>query len=276
MSSADRLTWTIARQVAGIPGGTVFAASFCAIAGIRLAQELLRCRLSLCGRGGAYDVAGILSLHARHWLYNRRPHAHVSLARVFETLSEPHALLTTPAQVDGFGNANLSALGTHTRPQVAFGGTRGLPDARTVHFVLPSHNARQLVERVDFVSTAAARREQPPLLITELCVMRWDVAAGSWSLEQIAPEISVEALQARTGFRFVVCDALTELEAPSAQVCARLADIDPFGLREVDLAGGRKSQLDAISRVYEREAALVGEHLIPARQRANSDDHCAA
>ena len=178
MNKADQLSCTVARYVADLPRGTVFAASYCAIAGVRLAQERLGCVAALCGRGGAYDLSGILALHARHWLFNRRPHAYIGLLEVFETLSEPHALLATPAQVDGAGNANLSMIGAHERPKVAFGGTRGLPDGRTIHFVLPSHNPRQLVAHADFASTSVVSRAEPALLITDLCVMRWHAPSG--------------------------------------------------------------------------------------------------
>jgi len=266
MSKADRLSWTIARQVADMPRGTVFAASQCAIAGIRLSQELLGCELALCGRGGAYDPAGILSLHARHWLFNRRPRAHIDLVDVFDTLSEPHALLATPAQIDRFANANLSGIGDHGNPKVAFGGSRGLPDARTIHFVMPSHNARQLVERVDFVSTAASAREQPPMLITELCVMRWNAGTGMWRLEAMAAGIDPSDVRDKTGFQFEVTGRPAGLEEPGEEALALLGEIDPLGLRKLDFIGDRKEQLDAFDRIYRQEVTRVGEDRIPRRE----------
>jgi len=266
MSKADQLSWTIARYATGIAGGTIFAASYCAIAGVRLSQELLGCRLSLCGRGGAYDLSGILSLHARHWLFNQRPHAYVSLSGVFNTLSEPHALMATPAQVDGSGNANLSVIGDHAKPKVAFGGTRGLPDARAIHFVLPSHNARQLVERVAFISTSASTRQTPSLLITELGVMRWHQESNRWRLEAVAPGISASEVQDKTRFEFEVATDLKILTAPTEEALAMLEQVDPLGLREMDFVSGRTEQLDAIARIYDKEVALVGEHLVPGKQ----------
>jgi hypothetical protein len=263
MSRADRLSWTIARRVRDFPAGTAFTASSSATLGVRLAQELLGCRLSLCGRGGAYDLNGILSIHARHWLFNRRPHAHVTLPGVFDTQSEPHALLATPAQVDGMANANLSGTGEPGRPKVAFGGTRGLPDARTVHFVLPAHSARQLVKRVDFVSTCAATRETPSMLFTELCVMRWSREACTWLLEEIAPEIGVEELRARTGFDFAVSPELRQIVDMPEAAHALLPSMDPLGLRELDFITDRTEQLDAFQRIYDAEADMVGRDRIP-------------
>jgi hypothetical protein len=251
--------------MANMPQGTLFAASACAVAGVRLSQELLGCRLHLCGRGGAYDLRGSLSLHARPWLFNRRPHAHVDLPGVFDTLSEPHALMATPAQVDGAGNANLSGIGDHAQPKVAFGGTRGLPDARTLHFVLPTHSARQLVHKVDFISTCAATRERAALLFTELCVMRWHAPAARWRLEAVAPGADPETVRARTGFDFVEADAPVTLEDPPAEALALIESIDPFGLTALDFVKDRTAQLDAIARIYEREADIVGRHVVPDR-----------
>ncbi|HEU0222757.1 MAG TPA: hypothetical protein VFR34_11190 [Paracoccaceae bacterium] len=271
-SPADRLAWAIARHAGELPGGTVFAASGSAQVGIRLAQALFGVRLALCGRGGAYDLAGIPALHARHWLFNRRPRAHVSLARVFETLSEPHSLLATPAQIDGAANANLSGIGDPSRPSVAFGGSRGLPDAQSVHFVLPAHGARQLVERVDFVSTAAATRAVPPFLFTPLCVMRWNPAAGRWRLIEIAPGNDAAALAARTGFAFETADDLRPMEDPPEAALALLPALDPLGIRALDFVAGRAEMLDAIARIYEAERALVGAGHDPAARRRGGKD----
>lgn len=263
MSRADRLSWTIARHVRHLPAGTAFTATSSATLGVRLAQQLLGCRLSLWGHGGAYDPAGILSLHARPWLFNKRPHARVTLPGVFETQSEPHALLATPAQVDCQANANLSGLGDPSRPKVAFGGTRGLPDARAVHFVLPVHSTRQLVEKVDFVSTCAATRDSPSLLFTELCVMRWSHEAGAWTLEEIAAEIDIDALRERTGFDFLVSQGLMPIEDMPDAARSLLPDIDPLGLRDLDFISDRTELLDAFQRIYEAEADLVGHDRVP-------------
>ena len=53
MSRADRLSWTIARHVRDFPAGTAFTASSSATLGVRLAQELLGCRLFVRNKAGA-------------------------------------------------------------------------------------------------------------------------------------------------------------------------------------------------------------------------------
>jgi hypothetical protein len=272
MSRANRLSWTIARYAKDIPGGTLFAASSCASAGVRLAQELFGSTLYQCGRGGPYDIRGLLSIHARHWLFNHRPRAHADLPGVFDTLSEPHALMATPAQVDGVCNANLSVVGDHARPKVSFGGTRGLPDARAIHFVLPAHSPRQLVAKVDFVSTAAAHRDEPPMLFTELCMMRWSKAANRWRLDSIAPEVSLDEVRARTGFAFDVAEKPALLEDPPPDVVRLLDEIDPLGVRDLDFIAGRKDLLDAYERIYAAEARMVGAHAVPPHRLAAESD----
>lgn len=266
MSRAERLSWAVARHAAALPAGTAFTATSCATLGVFLSQRLFGCRLALCGRGGAYDLAGILSLHARHWLFNKRPHAHVTLPGVFDTQSEPHVLMATPAQVDGLANANLSGTGDPARPKVAFGGTRGLPDARTLFFVLPGHSPRQLVRQVDFVSTCGATRQAPPLLVTELCVMRWSADEGGWQLEEISPTTTIEGLRQQTGFDFSVAPDCRAMADMPGQARTLLPVIDPLGLRELDFPASRKDLLDAFERIYEAEAALVGRDRVPARR----------
>lgn len=269
-NKADRLTWTIATIVANFAPGTVFAASNCALAGIRLSQELLGCRLALCSRGGAYDPRGPLSLHARWWLFNRRPRAYIDLKDVFDTLSEPHALLATPAQVDGACNANLSGIGAHDAPKVAFGGTRGLPDPQAIHFVMPGYNKRQLVDAVSFVSTRGASRQTPALLITEDMVMRWDAGRSSWLLEAIAKGTDVLSIADRVGFAFDSAAQPRILDELPATAAATLNTIDPHGLRNFDFMSDRAAQFDAMERIYAAEAAQIGPEVVPIRRSSGN------
>lgn len=257
MSRSDRLSWTIARHMAKMPAGSAFTATSSATLGVMLAQEVYGSELALSGRGGAYDVRGILSIHARHWLFNQRPRAYVDLPAIFDSQSEPHALLATPAQIDGNGAANLSGLGPWSNPKVAFGGTRGMPDARAIHFVLPSHSNRQLIGKVDFVSTNVRSRKEPSLLFTELCVLRWSHDAAQWELIEIAPEVSLSDLQAQTGFEFLTSAELRKIEDVPANVLDLIEKFDPLNVRELDFISGRQAQLDAYEKLYHAEKAMV-------------------
>ena len=69
---------------------------------------------------------------------------------------------------------------------------------------------------------------------------------------------------ARTGFGFDAAAAPARLVAPSAEMLATLAEVDPLGLRRLDFVTDRRQQLDLIAEIYEREVALVGRAVVPA------------
>lgn len=257
ISKSDRLTWTVATHVAGFPRGTVFAAASCALAGIRLSQEMLGCELALCSRGGAYDPRGPLSLHARWWIFNRKPRAYIDLKDVFDTLSEPHALLATPAQIDGQGRANLTCIGEHERPKVAFGGARGLPDAGAIHFVMPGYNKRQLVETVSFVSTSASARSTPALLMTEDFVLRWDHENARFEVTALAADCSLDDIRGKVGFELHAGSDMAILPEAPAEALALLKEIDPCSLRNLDFTSSRTEQLDRMGDIYAIEKAQI-------------------
>ncbi len=242
ISQGDRLAWSIARWAAKQPRLTTFAASAAALAGLRLAQEQLGGTAALWGHGGAYDPRGELALFERWRLFNRRPRARLNLASVLETLSRGTRLLATPAQIDGHGNANLSVIGQWSNPKVALVGTRGLPDATEVHFVMPTHTSRQLVERVDFVSTCAANRRTAPCLFTELGVLEWSPQERAWRLLERQTGVAVADVQRRTGFRVLVSDTVPEIPDPPPGMLEALAKVDPRGVRDLDFADAPRRQ----------------------------------
>jgi glutaconate CoA-transferase subunit B len=84
------------------------------------------------------------------------------------------------------------------------------------------HSPRTLVERVDFVSAPGPalsgpgvwRRGGPKLLVTGLCVMAFDDAAGRFRLESRHPGVTVEQIVAATGFAFDHDAEVPETPAP--------------------------------------------------------------
>ena len=255
----DRLAWSVARWAAAQPRLTTFIASPAALAGVRLAQEQLGAKLALWGHGGAYDPHGEVALFERAYLFNRRPRARLSLQQVLETLSRGTRLLATPAQVDGYGNANLSVIGSWKSPKAALVGTRGLPDATEIHFVIPTHTSRQLVERVDFVSTCAANRRTPPYLFTELGVLRWSPHESAWRLLERQPGISVQDVQRRSGFRVLADAAVPELpELPDAMLDG-LARVDPRRIRDLEFVSSAAARQQRQMEIEAAERAAADE-----------------
>jgi glutaconate CoA-transferase subunit B len=222
-----------------------------------LAQEQLGGAPALWGHGGAYDPRGEIALFERSRLFNRKPRARLNLAGVLETLSRGTRLLATPAQIDGQGNANLSVIGTWSRPKVALVGTRGLPDATEIHFVMPTHTSRQLVERVDFVSTCAANRRTAPCLFTEFGVLQWSSNEQAWRLMERQPGIPVQQVQQSTGFRVLAAEVVPEIPDPPVLMLQALAQIDPRRVRDLDFGGaGVRQQMMLDIEQAERAARI--------------------
>lgn len=255
MSQGDMLAWTIARWAASLPRVTTFAASAAALAGLRLAQERLGGKPALWGHGGAYDPRGEVAVYQRAQLFNRKPHARVGLPGVLETLSRGNRLLATPAQVDGAANANLSAIGEWATPKVAMGGARGLPDAAEIHFVLPLHSLRQLVARVDFVSTAAANRRVPPCLFTELGVLQWWPARKAWRFRERHAGVTLAQVQERTGFPVLVDGEVAEIPPLPEELLPVLDQVDPRRLRDLDFVIGAAQRAQRLAEIEIAERA---------------------
>jgi hypothetical protein len=263
VSPGDMLAWSVARWAATLPRMTTFAASTAALAGLRLAQERLGAKPALWGHGGAYDPRGEVALYRRTQLFNRSPRARLGLPAVLETLSRGNRLLATPAQVDGAANANLSVIGEWGRPKVAMGGTRGLPDATEIHFVLPAHSPRQLVARVDFVSTAAASRQVPPCLFTELGVLRWWPERKAWRLSERHVGVTLAQVQERTGFAVLADGNVPEIPPLPEHLLPVLDQVDPRRLRDLDFVTSVTQRQQRLAEIEAAETRACGNWLKP-------------
>ncbi len=120
------------------------------------------------------------------------------------------------AQIDRKGNLNLTCIGPYGTPKVRLPGGAGSAmlyymTRRVVLFTL-SHSRRVLVEKCDFVTSAADtpqypwRRGGPTRLITPLCTMDYDTQAGEWRLLSLHPGVGFDETQKETGFPLLPCD----------------------------------------------------------------------
>jgi hypothetical protein len=236
---------------------TTFAASLSALAGLRAAQETLGAKPALWGHGGAYDPHGELALYERSRLFNHAPRARLGLPGALECLSRGTRLLATPGQVDGHANANLSVIGDWANPKIALGGTRGLPDASEIHFVIPTHSPRHLVEQVDFVSTAAAGRAVAPWLFTDLGVFCWLRADKVWELRERRAGTTVDEIRGRSGFPIAVTADPSESPEPDENWLRALDQVDPRRARDLDFSGGPAARLALLAKIEAAELAAA-------------------
>jgi glutaconate CoA-transferase subunit B len=153
------------------------------------------------------------------------------------------------AQIDMHGNANNSAVGAdYHRPKVRLPGTAGMGDMGSVgkrlFYWSSTHDPRTFVERVDWVSCAGwldggDRRERlglaggPELVVTNLAVMDFAPGSRRMRLCTVHPGVSVEQVQAATGFELLVADDLGETPAPTTEEVRLIREeIDPDGVRK--------------------------------------------
>lgn len=153
------------------------------------------------------------------------------------------------AQVDKYGNTNLSVIGPYEKPKVRL--PAGAASAHlcaimdTVIWV-PRHNSRVLVEKVDFITgqgylTGGDARERagipkggPRKVVTNLCVMDFEPETKAMRLVSIHPGVTLEEVKENTGFDLIIPEDIEETVPPGAEELEFIRTIDPQGVRELE------------------------------------------
>lgn len=162
-----------------------------------------------------------------------------------------------PAQVDAHGSFNNIAIGKdYHHPRMRLPGTGGIPDVSVVsdnmHLYVPRHSRAVFVSKLDFVSGlgySAGRRygRGPVYLLSNLGQFDW--VDGRMRLFACHPGVSVERIQAKTGFELMIAPDVYETPPPTTEELRLLREvIDPLGLRRLETLGGaaRKALLREI------------------------------
>jgi len=162
-----------------------------------------------------------------------------------------------PAQVDPFGNFNNIAFGQdYHHPRLRLPGSGGIPDVTTyseqVYLYVPRHSRVTFVPKVDFVSglghvAERKRGRGPNYLITDLGQFDWE--SGKMRLISTHPGVTIERVQAKTGFPLEIAPELHETVPPTSEEIRLLREaIDPLGVRTLEMLSGsaRKQKLHEI------------------------------
>ncbi len=153
------------------------------------------------------------------------------------------------AQVDKYGNTNLSVIGPYEKPKVRLPG--GAASAHLCAIMdaviwIPRHNARALVEKVDFITgqgylTGGKAREGagipkggPRKVVTNLCIMDFEPETKAMRLVSIHPGVALEEVKENTGFELIVPDKVETTEPPNKEELEFMRQIDPKGVRELE------------------------------------------
>jgi acyl CoA:acetate/3-ketoacid CoA transferase beta subunit len=155
------------------------------------------------------------------------------------------------AQLDRFGNQNISCIGDHARPTAQLLGVRGAPGNTINHPVsywVPRHSPRVFAERADMVcgigydraaglGPGAARFHDLRVVVTNLAVLDFATPDHAMRLRSVHPGVAVGDVLAATGFPLAVPPGevpLTRLPAPGELALIR-GRLDPAGRRDAEL-----------------------------------------
>jgi acyl CoA:acetate/3-ketoacid CoA transferase beta subunit len=151
------------------------------------------------------------------------------------------------AQLDRYGNQNISAIGDWAKPKAQLLGVRGAPGNTINHPVsywVGKHSTRVFVEHVDLVSgigyDRAARLGAPfheiRLVVTDKAVLDFDTADRSMRLRSAHRGVSADEVRALTGFPLVVpADLAVTPEPTEVELALIRGKLDPAGLGAKEL-----------------------------------------
>ncbi|MBN2494879.1 MAG: 3-oxoacid CoA-transferase [Deltaproteobacteria bacterium] len=148
------------------------------------------------------------------------------------------------AQIDPYGNLNATVIGEHDRPKVRFPGSGGANDIGSLCWktiAIMRHGKQRFVPKVDFLTTAGyldgpGARERaglpagsgPYRVVSDMGLLGYDAENCRMKLLALQPGVSLEQVQAETGFELQVADDLQENPPPSDEELRLLREeIDP-------------------------------------------------
>jgi acyl CoA:acetate/3-ketoacid CoA transferase beta subunit len=211
--------------------------------GVRLAKLTSNPDLVISD-GESLWLAGVPPIHAKQEVVE----GWIPFRRVFDVVAygKRHVMMGA-TQIDRQGNQNISAIGPFDRPTRQLLGSRGGPgntvNNRTSYWV-PKHSPRVFVEQVDVASGVgparakaagkeASRYNDIHRIVTNLGVL--DVKGPDATVRLISthPGVTVDEVQAATGFDLAIADEVTETRAPSYSELVTIREmLDPKRLRE--------------------------------------------
>jgi acyl CoA:acetate/3-ketoacid CoA transferase beta subunit len=151
-----------------------------------------------------------------------------------------------PSQIDRFGNVNISAIGTFSRPTRQLLGMRGAPGNTVSHptsYWVSRHRRRTFVPRVDIVSgvgydsaaaagPAASRFLELRRVVTNLAVLDFATPDHAMRLVSVHPGVSVDEVAANTCFDLVIDGEVAQTRIPTPTELQLIREaIDPDGQR---------------------------------------------
>jgi len=174
---------------------------------------------------------------------NRNAVAYFGLHEAFDLAQrgELNVMFLGAAQVDRFGNTNLSVIGDIERPKVQ------LPGGAASAFLMPitpkvviwatRHSSRVFVEEVDFVTGQGYNhrsdeyKKNEIVVVSNLGIMNFKNPQRVMQIQHFHPGHSVDEIKENTGFEILVAPDVSETAAPGTRVIKLINKMDPDGVR---------------------------------------------
>ncbi len=163
-------------------------------------------------------------------------------AKVFTMLAagRRHVMMGA-AQIDRYGNQNISCIGDWKRPKAQLLGVRGAPGNTVNHPVsywIPRHSPRVFVSGVEVVCGVGYDRGACELrvVVTNLAVLDFGTADRTMRLRSVHPGVEVGDVAAATGFPLTIPRGVPVTRPPTAAELDLIRTrLDPGGAREDEL-----------------------------------------
>jgi glutaconate CoA-transferase subunit B len=174
---------------------------------------------------------------------NRNAVAYFGLHEAFDLAQrgELNVMFLGAAQIDKFGNTNLSVIGKIDRPKVQLPGGAAsaflMPITSKVVIWITRHSSRVFVEKVDFVTGQGynnrpeEHRKNELVIISNLGVMNFKNPDRVMQIQSYHPGHTIDEIREKTGFDLVVPPNAAETPVPGPEVTAFINNIDPDGVR---------------------------------------------
>ena len=172
----------------------------------------------------------------------------MGFTRIFDNVwsGKRHAMVG-PTQVDRFGQANISMIGTdYDKPRAMMLGVRGFPGNSISHansFFVPNHSTKVFVDgEVDMVASVGYNPARLArgwslddidvrMIFTNLAVLDFGGPDRQLQVRSVHPGVTTAQVQEATGFELHIPAHVPETAAPTKAQLALLARLDPHNLR---------------------------------------------
>ena len=174
---------------------------------------------------------------------NRNAVAYFGLHEAFDLAQrgELDVMFLGAAQVDRFGNTNLSLIGDVKQPKVVLPGGAAsaflMPITPKVVIWVTRHSNKVFVEEVDFVTGQGYNhrtdeyKQNEIVVISNLAVMNFKNTERVMQIQHYHPGHTVDEIKENTGFDLRVAPDVTETPTPAQDIIQLIEDIDLDGVR---------------------------------------------